>query len=141
MGIQDRDYYRDGSSRLFDAWSRQGTTVWLIVITSVVFFAECLNGNPLASPLVIKGEYSYQAIVQGELWRLVTSIFLHASLWHLFFNMLMLWWAGSRLEELYGPREFLIFYLIGGVFANCVWLATQAAGIAPPGAGLALAGP
>lgn len=136
MGIQDRDYYREGSSRLFDAWGRQGTSFYLIVVTSVVFITQCLNGNPLLSPLVIEGEYSYQGIVDGQVWRLVTSIFLHASLWHLFFNMLMLYWASSWIEDIYGPREFLAFYLVAGVFANCLWLAAQASGIVPIGNGL-----
>ena len=44
MGIQDRDYYREGSGRFLDAWGRQGATVWLIVITCVVFFVQCLGG-------------------------------------------------------------------------------------------------
>src|SRR5437763_15879135 len=115
MGIQDRDYYREGSRGLFDAWGQQGATVWLVVITSVVFFAQCITGHPLNSPLVKAGWYSYPDIMDGEVWRLVTPLFLHASLWHLFFNMLALYFAGTRVEDLYGPREFLAFYLVRGV--------------------------
>jgi membrane associated rhomboid family serine protease len=140
MGIQDRDYYREGSSRLFDAWGRQGASFYLIVVTTVVFFVECLNGNPLLSPLVIEGEYSYQGVIDGQVWRLVTSMFLHASLWHLFFNMLMLYLASSWIEDIYGPREFLAFYLVAGVFANCLRLAAQASGILPPSIGLGASG-
>jgi membrane associated rhomboid family serine protease len=131
MGIQDRDYYREGSGRFFDAWGRQGTTVWLIVITSVVFLVQCLGTPPLKSPLVEGGMYSYPDIVAGEVWRLFTSMFLHAGLVHLFFNMLVLYWAGSRIEDLYGSREFLAFYLLGGVFANCLKLLVHAANLAP----------
>ena len=43
MGIQDRDYYREGSGRFIDAWGRQGATVWLVVITCVVFFVQCFT--------------------------------------------------------------------------------------------------
>jgi membrane associated rhomboid family serine protease len=132
MGIQDRDYYRERSGRFFDAWGRQGAIVWLIVISSVVFFVQCFSTPPLRSPLVVEGAYSYPDIVAGEVWRLLTSVFLHASLWHLFFNMLVLYWAGSWLEEIYGSTEFLTFYLVAGVFANCVSLATHAAGIILP---------
>jgi len=132
MGIQDRDYYREGSGRFFDAWGRQGATVWLIVITSVVFFVESFSTPPLRSPLVIEGAYSYRDIVAGEVWRLFTSVFLHASLWHLFFNMLVLYWAGSWLEEIYGSTEFLVFYLVAGVFANCVSLASHEFGLVVP---------
>ncbi len=114
MGIQDRDYYREGSGRFFEAWGRQGATVWLIVITSVIFFVQCLSKPPWESPLVEIGCYSYPKIVEGEVWRLLTPLFLHGGLWHFFFNMLVLYWAGTILEELYGSREFLAFYLLGG---------------------------
>ena len=66
MGIQDRDYYREGSNRFFDSWGRQGATVWLIVITSVVFFVQCFSVPPTKSPLVEIGAYSYADIVAGE---------------------------------------------------------------------------
>lgn len=132
MGIQDRDYYREGSGSFFDAWSRQGATVWLIIVTCIVFFAQCLNGAPWESPLVEFGCYSVPKIARGEIWRLLTPVFLHGGLWHLFFNMLVLYWAGSILEELYGPLEFLVFYLVGGVFASTVTFAIQAGGLAQP---------
>jgi membrane associated rhomboid family serine protease len=131
MGIQDRDYYRERSGRFFDAWGRQGATVWLIVITAVVFFVQCFSTPPVRSPLVEIGAYSYPDVLDGEVWRLLSPVFLHASLFHLFFNMLVLYWAGSRLEDLYGSREFLFFYLLGGVFANSVWFALQTTGVVP----------
>jgi membrane associated rhomboid family serine protease len=140
MGIQDRDYYREGSSRFFDSWGRQGTTVWLIVITSVVFFVECFSAPPINSPLVEVGHYSYDKIVAGEVWRLLTPIFLHAGIFHLFFNMLVLYWAGSWLEDIYGSREFLAFYLIGGVFASCVQTVVQASGVAVVRPGIGASG-
>ena len=45
-------------------------------------------------------------------------------MWHIFFNMLFLWWFGSEIEQVYGSREFLAFYLVvaaflgGGGFPN-----------------------
>jgi hypothetical protein len=43
----------------------------------------------------------------------LTYAFLHSpdTLWHIAFNMIFLWWFGSDLETMYGPREFLLFYL------------------------------
>lgn len=130
MGIQDRDYYREGSNRFFDSWGRQGATVWLIVITSVVFIVQCLGQPPAVSPLVEVGRYSYSKIIDGEIWRVMTPVFLHGGLFHLFFNMLLLYWAGSWLEDIYGPREFLAFYLLGGIFASCAKIVVQATDIA-----------
>lgn len=45
-------------------------------------------------------------------WQMVTHFFMHGSLMHLFFNMFGLWMFGSRLEQLWGPKRFLNFYLI-----------------------------
>jgi membrane associated rhomboid family serine protease len=67
-------------------------------------------------------------VLQGQVWRLLTYAFLHSTggglPWHIIFNMLFLWWFGHEMEELYGPREFTVFYLVsaflGGV-AYFLW--------------------
>ena len=48
-------------------------------------------------------------------WTLVTYMFLHAGFFHIFFNMLMLFFFGPRLEERLGSRTFIRFYLVCGV--------------------------
>lgn len=134
MGIQDRDYYREGPSFL-DRVGEQGATVWLIAITCGVFVGQMFSGpagNLLAGRLVQYGQYDTNAILGGEVWRLVTPIFLHASLYHILFNMLALFFAGQRLEAEYGSRELSLLYLSGGVFANALWLATQVVGLTAP---------
>ncbi len=130
MGIHDRDYYRERSG-FFESWGRQKATVWLIAITCAVFFAQCITGDPARSPLVTHGAYEPRAVLEGEVWRLFTPMFLHAGLFHLFFNMLILYWTGTRMEEMYGRGEFLAFYLIAGIFAQCFYLLSWMAGIAP----------
>ena len=64
--------------------------------------------------------YDPRLIADGEVWRLFTPIFLHATLWHLACNMLVLYWTGIRLEDRYGAKEFLAFYLLAGVSANAL---------------------
>lgn len=125
MGIHDRDYYRDSARGMFDAWGRWGSTVWLIVLTCVVFLAQQLTREGGSYVVDRYGLYDFRAILAGEVWRLVTPTFLHGNLLHLAFNMLVLYWAGSRLEEHYGSREFLLFYLAAGTFANVVYFATH----------------
>jgi len=143
MGIHDRDYYRESSGGF--GWSQWGATNWFVLITSLVFLAQILtqdmNGRlRVVSPLVEYGAYDTTRILHGEAWRLLTANFLHAGLLHLAFNMLVLWWAGSKIEELYGRGEFVCFYLISGVFANLCQLAPQAAGLAPPSIALGASG-
>jgi membrane associated rhomboid family serine protease len=122
MGIQDRDYYRNNSHSFLETWGRQGAIVWIIVITTVIYFAQVFVPR---NDLLRFGEYTRDGVLSGEVWRLVTPLFLHASLWHLFFNMLVLYWAGTRVEELYGSRETLLFYLIAGIFAQGIYLVAQ----------------
>ncbi len=51
-------------------------------------------------------------------WQLFTYMFLHGGFWHLFFNMLALWMFGMELENFWGSRKFLTFYLICGLGAG-----------------------
>src|SRR5713226_4463770 len=66
-------------------------------------------------------------VLHGQVWRLLTYAFLHDpyNYMHILFNMLFLWWFGSDVEDLYGPKEFLLFYLlsavVGGVCFTMAW--------------------
>ncbi len=50
-------------------------------------------------------------------WQFITHLFMHGSIGHIFGNMLALWMFGSILENLWGPKRFLIFYLVCGLGA------------------------
>ena len=49
--------------------------------------------------------------------QVVTHMFLHGDFWHLLFNMFALWMFGSMLENVWGPKRFLIFYMACGLGA------------------------
>jgi len=51
-------------------------------------------------------------------WQVLTYMFAHASIWHLFFNMLGLFFFGVQLERRLGSSEFLLFYLLSGTLAG-----------------------
>lgn len=56
---------------------------------------------------------------QGFLvWQLVTYLFLHGGFFHIFFNLLALWFFGVELENLWGTRRFLIYYFVCGIGAG-----------------------
>ncbi|MDG5813816.1 rhomboid family intramembrane serine protease [Chitinispirillales bacterium ANBcel5] len=61
----------------------------------------------------------YETFLQGQLWRTVTYMFLHSttSIFHILFNMLVLYMFGMDLESHWGPRRFLTFYFICGIGA------------------------
>jgi rhomboid-like protein len=53
-------------------------------------------------------------------WQLITYMFVHGSFSHLFFNMFSMWMFGSVLENLWGSRRFLNFYILCGLGAAVV---------------------
>jgi membrane associated rhomboid family serine protease len=56
-------------------------------------------------------------------WQLLTYMFMHGNFQHLFFNMFALWMFGSAMENWWGPKRFLIFYLFTGIGAGTIqWL-------------------
>lgn len=59
-----------------------------------------------------------ELFASGELWRLVTPIFLHFGIFHVLFNSLWMWDLGRRLEYLMGPIQFLLFVIITGAASN-----------------------
>jgi GlpG protein len=57
-------------------------------------------------------------ILRGQVWRLITPIFLHFGLVHLLFNMIMLWQLGAAVELRRGPWRYLMFVLTCAVASN-----------------------
>lgn len=100
----------------------------LISICVFIFALMVVKG---ANPLGINGLLLYlfganikEAVVGGEIFRLITSTFLHASLLHLLFNMYALYIIGNQLESYIGKIKFLIVYLvsaISGSLMSCVF--------------------
>lgn len=69
------------------------------------------RGGKLFNEFLLYGPF----VADGEWWRLVTAAFLHASLLHIAFNMLALWWIGGPLEEAIGPWRYLAIYFVSGL--------------------------
>lgn len=70
-------------------------------------------------------------LAEGWLWQLFTYSFLHAGLFHLLFNLLVIWTVGGELEGLWGARTFLTFYLVCGVGAALAHGLFTLAGLTP----------
>ena len=93
-------------------------TLVLIVVNVAVFAAEVLlSGMRFDVPtrtLVDMGAMYAPYVQAGELWRLVTPMFLHMDLMHLGFNMVALYSVGEVLERVLGRGSFLLLYFVGG---------------------------
>jgi membrane associated rhomboid family serine protease len=131
MGIYDRDYVRrEGPSFLGSFTERGRICRWLVGINVAVFVVQILtspNGPFPDIRFTQAFDLNPKDVLHGQVWRLLTHAFLHTpdSIWHILFNMLFLWWFGSDVEDLYGPREFLTFYLTSAVGAGLAYVVSS----------------
>lgn len=64
-------------------------------------------------------------------WQYITYMFMHGSFEHIFFNMFALWMFGYILENFWGTKRFVIFYLLCGIGAGLVHSAVIGISAAP----------
>jgi membrane associated rhomboid family serine protease len=101
--------------------------IGISVLVYLLQIAQAGNINGRAGEIWFRGSLIGGFVADGEWWRLITSAFIHASPIHLLFNMIMLWWFGSALEELLGRVRYLgvvLVSILGG--AAGALLVTQA---------------
>lgn len=81
-------------------------------------------------------------VASEEWWRPATSIFLHAGLWHLAFNLLALASVGPQVEKICGRAIMLTLFLVTGVLASLgsTWVGRYGVGIGASGAIMGLIG-
>jgi membrane associated rhomboid family serine protease len=96
----------------------------LVIINVLMWLAELVFGENFVSILSLH----YYKSEEFELWQPVTYMFLHAPdmFLHILFNMLMLWMFGATLENLWGAKRFLIFYILCGIGAGVIQMAASA---------------
>jgi len=93
----------------------------LLIINGLVFLAQLTIGGG-ATPTINMEDVFALHTWQSPLfkpWQLITHMFMHSTqdFSHIFFNMFALWMFGSILENLWGPKRFLIFYMSCGLGA------------------------
>jgi membrane associated rhomboid family serine protease len=120
MGIYDREYIRGEASGTGLFGGVTPVTKSIIVISVVVFLLQNLlrwdsPGGVRDEWLAASPEQTFQHL---RIFQLLTAPFLSYSIWSLFFDMYFLWFMGRELEEMYGSRDFLAFYLISAVLST-----------------------
>jgi membrane associated rhomboid family serine protease len=95
-------------------------TIALIAINVAVYLGELAQGSSVNGSLTgsigARGALTPLGVAEGEWWRLITSAFIHANLFHLLFNMWGLWWLGGALERYAGAPRLLVIY-----FSSVLW--------------------
>ena len=115
-----------------DHFPRRQLTLALVAASIVVtvFFnsreqKESLSRQLFITDLVIVGDKAYwrpepplAEVRHGEVWRLVTPIFIHFDVLHLLGNVLCLIWLGGQVEQRYGPLRLALLVLLVAVPSN-----------------------
>lgn len=88
----------------------------LLIVNVLVFTAMFTPGiGPL---LKYYGPLYPIASPSFHIWQLVTYMFLHAGIGHIFFNLFALWMFGQAIENFWGTRRFVIYYFLTGIGAG-----------------------
>lgn len=97
----------------------------LLIINVLVFFAVQLLQGPLGVNLnQLLGLHYFQAEAFKP-FQLITYMFLHGDIRHLFFNMFGLFMFGRVLEQVWGSKRFLIYYFVTGIGAALIQQTVQ----------------
>ena len=115
-------------------------TKWLIGICVALFGIENALGIDLSTKF---GNANLHWILNGEPYRLLTGMFLHGGVMHIFFNMIVLWQVGSVLERTLGHGKYLALYLtsgLAGALASAMFLDLYTISVGASGAIFGLMG-
>jgi len=124
MSYQDRDYYKPSG---FGGFSFMPPVIKNLLIINVAMFVLSVFGEAIRIGNTSLSNYitMYLGLIPLNSpyatflpWQLITYQFLHGGFAHIFFNMLMLWMFGMELENLWGSKKFLSYYLISGIGAG-----------------------
>jgi membrane associated rhomboid family serine protease len=100
------------------ATNRAPVTYTLIAINFLIYVLGASQGGGVNSPggsLYAKLWLDAPQLHDGGWWRLVTTMFLHASVLHIAFNMLALWVIGRQVEQYLGSARYIGLYFVSGL--------------------------
>lgn len=142
MGLHDRGYWREppdersGSQgrgmlgALTIGMPKPGRMVQaLLILNIVVFIAQAVGDQSPGGAQVgwMSATFGAKVSAWWQLWRYVTFQFLHGGFLHIALNMLALYMLGTPLEQRWGGKRFLRFYLSCGAVAGICYVCVMAA--------------
>jgi len=91
-------------------------TYVVLAVNVALWLAMTFAGGSTSTEVLIRfGAKVNVLIADGQVWRLLTSMFLHVGLMHLLFNSYALFIFGVEVERLYGGSRFVVIYLLAGL--------------------------
>ena len=121
---------RERFTESFRGWFGRfrSVTHFIVWLTAVMFIGQLVgdlfrwefaNENALTFIFGLNAD----RLVHGFIWQPLTYMLLHAGLWHILINLLLLWAFGREVEYFIGPRAFAQLYLFAGILGGALWLA------------------
>ena len=122
---------------------KKPVVTYLLLVINVMIFMYISIYHGIDSNVTYNLANNYVGIQNGEYYRMFTSMFLHANIYHLIFNMYALYVMGPQVERYYGKLKYLFVYILGGLMGSvfsCVFSDANTYGIGASGAIFALFG-
>lgn len=88
-------------------------TYVLMAICTLVYILQIIFPS-----LTTLGAVNGSLVRSGQVYRLVTGMFMHGSIWHLLCNMYSLYVIGCATENYFGKKKFLLIYLVSGIIGS-----------------------
>lgn len=106
--------------------SRKFMPTYILIAANIIVYAytSILSGNAFETSGDVVFAYGQDnlAVLNGEVWRLFTAIFIHADIVHIFGNMFFLLIFGLRAEDMFDIKEYLLIYLLSGLAGGLLTL-------------------
>jgi len=101
----------------------------LLIINAVIYFIQIIFGELMIGGTpgwyVLNKWFALNPFSEGynfQIWQLITYQFMHGGFSHILFNMFALWMFGMEIENMWGSKKFLYYYLLCGVAAGLLQL-------------------
>jgi membrane associated rhomboid family serine protease len=107
------NYYRPNSFRILPEVVKN-----LLIINGIFFLATIVFANRLHIDLVDILGLHYFGAEKFKPYQIITYMFMHGGFTHILFNMFALWMFGSAMENVWGQKRFLTYYLVTGIGAS-----------------------
>lgn len=95
-----------------------------VFVTQFMFETGSIR-HPLSGEVLPLGGVSVHELARGRVWTLFTYMFVHGSLGHLLLNMILIWFAGKPVQQLFGSRHFALIYLFAGIVGAAAEMAVN----------------
>jgi len=114
--VYRRDFRR--GAKMIRKRNRLSVTNTLIIVNVILFFIFMIFSLFYSNLIEFIAIKSSDILSGQHIWTIITSMFMHGGFFHLFVNMLSLFFLGSLAEQIIGRKRFFWFYMVAGIVGS-----------------------